>query len=100
MNGKILGKYNEKANLDGVHTYDAVGCKQCNGTGFYDRIGIFEILNISDEVKELIVKGGSSMDVRKKAIEEGYRPLIVDGIKKVINGTTTLEELNKKLLFF
>ena len=97
---KILGKYNEKIDLDAIHTYDSVGCKHCNGTGFYERIGIFEILNISDEVKELIVKGASSMEIRRKAIEEGYRPLVVDGIRKVLNGTTTLEELNKKLLFF
>ena len=97
---KLIEKYNEKVDLNGLHTYDSVGCKYCNGTGFYERIGIFELLNISDEIKELIVKGASSMDIRKKAIEEGYRPLVVDGIKKVLNGTTTLEELNKKLLFF
>lgn len=40
------------------------------------------------------------MELRKKALEGSYRPLIVDGIKKVLNGETTLEELNKKLLFF
>ena len=40
------------------------------------------------------------MDIRKKALQEGYKPLIVDGINKVLRGETTLEELNKKLLFF
>ncbi len=40
------------------------------------------------------------MEIRKKALEENYRPLIVDGLKKVIKGETTLEELNNKLLFF
>lgn len=40
------------------------------------------------------------MEIRKKAIEQNYRPLLIDGIKKVIKGETTLEELNKKLLFF
>ena len=44
--------------------------------------------------------GASSMEIRKKALEEHYRPLIVDGIRKVLKGETTLEELNKKLLFF
>ena len=96
----ILGKYDEKVDLKDIKTYDTLGCDYCNGTGFYDRIGIFEILNITDELKELIVSGASSMEIRKKALEENYRPLIVDGIRKVIKGETTIEELNKKLLFF
>lgn len=96
----ILKKYNEETDLSEVKTYDAIGCKYCNNTGYYDRIGVFEILNITEEIKELIVKGASSIEIRKKALEENYRPLVVDGIKKVIKGETTLEELNKKLLFF
>ena len=96
----ILEKYGEKVDLKDMKTYDSLGCDYCNGTGFYDRIGIFEILNITDELKELIVSGASSMELRKKALEEGYRPLIVDGIRKVLKGETTLDELNKKLLFF
>ena len=51
-----------------------------------------------EEIKELIVKGASTIVIRKKAIEENYRPLVVDGIKKVLAGDTTLEEVNKKLL--
>ena len=96
----IAKKYNADINLDGVHTYDAVGCKQCNNTGYFERIGVFEILDINDEIKELIVKGASAIEIRNKALEIGYKPLVVDGIKKVINGTTTLNELNNKLLFF
>ena len=96
----ILEKYGEKVELKDMKTYDSLGCDYCNGTGFYDRIGIFEILNITDELKELIVSGASSMELRKKALQENYRPLIVDGIKKVLKGETTLDELNKKLLFF
>ena len=97
---KMLKKYNEDIDLDNAITYDAVGCKYCNNTGYYERIGIFEILDITEEIKELIVNGASSMEIRKKAIEQNYRPLLIDGIKKVIKGETTLEELNKKLLFF
>ena len=96
----ILEKYGEKVELKDMKTYDSLGCDYCNGTGFYDRIGIFEILNITDELKELIVSGASSMEIRRKALQENYRPLIVDGIKKVLKGETTLDELNKKLLFF
>ena len=95
----ILEKYGEKVEIKDMKTYDSLGCDYCNGTGFYDRIGIFEILNITDELKELIVSGASSMEIRRKALQENYRPLIVDGIKKVLKGETTLDELNKKLIF-
>ena len=61
--------------------------------------GIFEILNISDEIRAEIMDGESSIQIKKQAIKEGYKPLIVDGIRKVIQGHTTIEELNKKLLF-
>ena len=96
----MLRKYNEEVNLENVTTYDAIGCKYCNNTGYYERIGVFEILDITEEIKDLIVKGVPSTEIRKKAIEQNYRPLVIDGIKKVIKGETTLEELNKKLLFF
>ena len=91
-------KYGVEYDVSGK-TYDAVGCKHCNNTGYYDRLGIFEILNVTDEIKTQIMNGESSIEIKKEAIKEGYKPLIVDGIRKVIQGDTTLEELNKKLLF-
>lgn len=96
---KIGEKYNVQFDLSGK-TYDAVGCKHCNHTGYYDRIGIFEILNITDEIKMEIMNRKSSMEIRNKALEQGYKPLVVDGIRKIIQGYTTLEELNKKLLIY
>ena len=97
---KSLGeKYGVDFDLTGI-TYDAVGCKHCNNTGYYDRIGVFEILNITDEIKEEIMNGKSSLEIRRKALEQNYKPLVIDGIGKVIKGLTTLEELNKKLLFY
>ena len=81
-------------------TYDAPGCRYCNNTGYYERIGVFEILNITEEIKEAIINGKSSLEIRKIALEQSYKPLVVDGIRKVIEGFTTLEELNKKLLIF
>ena len=92
-------KYGVDFDLNGV-TYDAVGCKHCNNTGYYSRIGIFEILDVTDEIKQLIMEGKSSIEIRKEALKNGYRPLIVDGINKVIQGYTNLTELNNKLLFF
>ena len=59
-----------------------------------------EILNLDEPIKELIMNGASSIDIRKNALQREYRPLVVDGIKKVVAGVTTLEELNRKLRVF
>ena len=61
--------------------------------------GIFEILNITDEIRAEILNGRTSIEIKNEALKQGYKPLIVDGIRKVIQGHTTIEELNKKLLF-
>ena len=97
---KIGEKYHVEFDLKDKKTYDPVGCKHCNQTGYYDRIGIFEILNINEEVRELIANDASSIEIRKRALETGYKPLVVDGIQKVINGITTLEEINNKLIIY
>ncbi len=96
---EIGERYHLEFDLSGT-TYDAPGCKYCNNTGYYDRIGIFEVLDLSDEIKQAIMSGKSSLEIRNLALQQGYEPLVVDGIKKIINGYTTLEELNKKLLIF
>ena len=97
---KTLEKYGEKVDLSGVKTYNAVGCEHCNHSGYYDRIGLFEVLDITDELKEMIMEGKSSIEIRKKALEQDYRPLVVDGIHKVIQGITNLDEINRKLLIY
>ena len=97
---KIGERYNTTFNLEGKKTYDAVGCKYCNNTGYYDRIGIFEVLLINDDIRELIINDASSLEIRKKALEIGYKPLIVDGVNKILDGITTLEELNNKLIIY
>jgi type II secretory ATPase GspE/PulE/Tfp pilus assembly ATPase PilB-like protein len=53
---KIGKKYNVEFDLKGKQTYSPVGCKECNNTGYYERVGIFEVLPITDEIKEIIVK--------------------------------------------
>lgn len=98
---EIYGKkYDVKFDLENIKTYDAVGCDYCNNSGYYGRKGVFEILNITDTIKEMIMAGNSSIEIRKQAIKEGYRPLVIDGIQKVIDGYTNLQEIDKKLLIF
>ena len=93
-------KYNVGFDLSNAKTYDAVGCDKCNQSGYFDRVAIFETLLITDPIKELIVKDASTIEIREEAYKEGYKPMIVEGIKKVIDGVTTLQELNSKLLFY
>ena len=97
---KIAEKYGETVNFDNAITFEAVGCKKCNNIGYYGRIGVFETLDVSDEIKELIVKGASTIEIRKKAQEQNYKPLVIDGIRKIMNGETTLEELNRQLILY
>lgn len=93
-------KYGVEFDFNGKTTYETVGCSQCNNTGYYNRIGIFEILNIDDEIRELISADASTLKIKEEAIKKRYKPLIIDGIYKVLNGITTLDELNKKLVIF
>lgn len=97
---KLGEKYGETFDFNGKTTFDAVGCSKCNHTGYYGRIGVFEILEIDDEIKELITNDATTFKIKEQALKKSYRPLVIDGIHKVINGITTLEELNKKLVIF
>ena len=95
---KVEEKYDIKFDLKDKKTYDAVGCKHCNQIGYLDRVGIFEVLQINDEIKELISNDESPIRIKKEALKHGYQPLEIDGIRKVIEGITNMKELNKKLL--
>ena len=95
---KIEEKYDIKFDMKDKKTYDAVGCKYCNNVGYLDRIAVFEILQINEEIKELISNNESPVKIKREALKYGYEPLEIDGIRKVINGETNMEELNKKLL--
>lgn len=95
---RIGEKYNIEFDLEGKKTYDAVGCEFCNNIGYIDRIAVFEILKITDEIKELISNNESPIKIKKEALKNGYEPLEIDGIRKVIDGIIDMKELDKKLL--
>lgn len=95
---QVEEKYDIKFDLKDKKTYDAVGCPECNNIGYLDRIAIFEILQINDEIKELISDNESPIKIKKEALKHGYEPLEIDGVRKVIEGITNMKELNKKLL--
>ena len=94
---KIGNKYNMQFDLTGKKTYTAVGCSECNHVGYYERIALFEYLILDDNIRELIIQNASTLKIKEEALKGTYKPLVTDGIKKVIDGITTLEEVNKKL---
>ncbi len=97
---KLGERYGVNFDFRGKTTYDAVGCEHCNNSGYYDRIGIFEILIIDDDIRELIINDASTLKIKEEALKGTYKPLVIDGLNKVLNGITTLQELNKKLVIF
>jgi type IV pilus assembly protein PilB len=69
------------------------GCDKCNRTGYKGRVGLYEVMEIGEELRELILVGASALELRRKAIEEGMITLRGSGLRKIADGVTTLEEV-------
>ena len=83
-----------ESDLDGSwQPYGPVGCEVCKGTGYKGRVGIFEVLPISDEMTRILMKNGSVLDIAAQARAEGFRNLRQSGLGKVKQGITSLEEI-------
>ena len=76
-----------------LKTYKGRGCPTCNDTGYKGRIGLYEVMEITDEIRELILIGASALELRKKSIEDGMISLRESGLQKIRNGVTTIEEV-------
>jgi len=76
-----------------VKTYKGKGCDRCNGTGYKGRAGLYEVLEISDDIRELVLVGASALELKKKAIEQGMFTLRRSGLTKIAAGVTTIEEV-------
>ncbi|MDT5273066.1 MAG: type pilus assembly protein PilB [Acidobacteriota bacterium] len=76
-----------------IKTYKGTGCSKCNNTGYKGRVGLYEVMEVTDEIRELILIGASSLELRKRAIEDGMITLRESGLQKIRNGITTLEEV-------
>jgi type IV pilus assembly protein PilB len=73
--------------------FQGKGCKSCRGTGYSGRAGIFEILMVDDPVRELILRKASAAEIRDVAIKNGMKTMREDGMRKVLEGKTTIEEV-------
>ena len=79
--------------LDRVDFQHGAGCKQCNGEGYKGRVGIYEVLEVTRPVQELINKNATNSEIMDLAEKEGMIPLVEDGFAKAIKGVTSLEEI-------
>ncbi len=78
---------------ESMRIYQGKGCQACHGTGYHDRVGIFEVLEMSEKIKEAIVEKADADELAKLAREEGMKTMLEDGLEKVKLGITTLEEV-------
>jgi type IV pilus assembly protein PilB len=79
-----------------VRVYKGAGCPACDGKGYKGRTGLYEVLEVTDDIRDLILNGASAMELRKKAIEQGMLTLRRSGLVKAAAGVTTLEEVYRE----
>jgi len=79
--------------IEGITFYHGTGCNRCNGTGFYGRLGIFEMMEMNVELRNLTFAKAATGEIRDKARSYGMLTLREDGLRKVIQGVTTVEEV-------
>jgi general secretion pathway protein E len=80
--------------MGGIKTlYKGTGCEQCSFTGFYGRIGIFELFNVDDDIRKMILKNVDAQQMRETAKRKGMKTLLDDGLEKVKESHTTLNEV-------
>ena len=78
-----------------VTLYHGRGCTNCHNTGFRGRTGIYEILEIDERLRQLVSSGASDAQIRQAAIENGMRSIGEDGLRKVLDGRTTMDEVTR-----
>ncbi len=82
--------------IEGRTLYKGAGCKRCSGTGYRGRFGIFEMMLMNNELRELAFKRAPTNQIRKAARASGMRTLLEDGKLKILKGVTTMEEIAKQ----
>jgi len=82
-----------EAEAHSLKIYRGKGCDKCGGTGYKGRVGLFEVMEISEDIRELILSGATVVELRRKAIEEGMITLRQSGLHKIREGITTIDEV-------
>ena len=96
---ETLAKYFKEDGLSEVTFYRGKGCPKCRNTGYKGRVAIHELVLITEEIRALISEERSVQEITKAAAKVGYRPLRYDGLKKVLLGLTTINEIEQNTSF-
>ena len=75
------------------HVYKPVGCEECNGKGYKGRVGIYQVMPITEEIRKIILREGTDIEIAKESRRTGVYSLREAGLKKVKDGITSLEEV-------
>lgn len=89
---EVVKKYFPASSKE-IRVFKGKGCEVCNNTGYIGRIGVFEVLVMSEKIEELLVSKADAITINKQAIAEGMTTMFEDGLKKVQQGLTTVEEI-------
>ncbi len=73
--------------------YQGTGCEKCDKSGYYSRVGIYEVLKVDDDIRKAIVRKADASEIREIAVKNGMTTIIEDGFKKALEGITTIEEV-------
>lgn len=79
-----------------VTPFQPIGCEKCNNTGYKGRVGLYEVMEVSESLRELVLVGASAIELRRKAVEEGMLTLRQSGLCKVKGGMTSVEEVTRE----
>lgn len=90
---KIMDRYFPGQEVKDLKLYKGSGCKNCNHTGYLGRVGVFEVMEIDDDIRELIVQKASASAIDAKARAKGMIPMFYNGVILVFKGVTTFEEV-------
>ena len=90
---EVLAKYFKDEGLTDVSFYRGRGCQKCRFTGYRGRVAFHELVLITEEIRALISDGRSAQEITRAAAKTGYKPLRYDGLKKVLLGLTTIDEI-------
>jgi len=88
-----------REDLTGLKLYRGRGCEVCNNTGYRGRVGIFELLRVTTDIQRMINKRVPTQAIRERAIEQGMKTMRDDGLSRVVDGITTVEEVMKYTSF-
>jgi len=88
----------KKEEIGTFTVYKGRGCDKCNNTGYKGRVALIEVMAIDDTIRDLILSGGTAIDIKKRAAETGMISLRRSGLIKIKDGTTTIEEVVRETI--